>query len=91
LENKPIDIRERTFRFGLEIVKPIEKVPHTRSGKLQISLFVLLLPLALMHKKLSAISKADFTYKTIIALCEAREIHYWLKLLKEAELVATRE
>jgi len=32
MENKPTDIRERTFRFGLEIVKSIDRIPHTRSG-----------------------------------------------------------
>lgn len=32
-------------------------------------------------------SKRDFTLKMSIALKEARETHYWLRLIRDAELV----
>lgn len=35
----------------------------------------------------AAVSRRDFTLKMSIALKEARETHYWLRLIKDSELV----
>ena len=88
MENKPADIRERTFQFGLEVVKSIEKIPHTQAGDVIGNQLIRSATSigANAQEALSANSKADFTYKTNIALCEARETHYWLRLLKESGL-----
>jgi four helix bundle protein len=92
MENKPADIRERTFQFGLEVVKSIEKIPHTRAGNVIANQLIRSATSigANAQEALSANSKADFTYKTNIALCEARETYYWLRLLKESGLLVDK-
>ena len=35
----------------------------------------------------AAISKRDFAYKNSIALKEARESHYWLRLLRDSDFL----
>ena len=42
--------------------------------------------LIIVTEVLSAFSKRDFAYKMSIATKEARETHYWLRLLKESSL-----
>ncbi|MBA4407445.1 four helix bundle protein [bacterium] len=39
----------------------------------------------------SAATKKDFIYKLSISLKEARESHYWLKLLNETEIINKQE
>lgn len=36
---------------------------------------------------IGAFSKNDFTYKMNVALKEARETHYWLRLVRDSKLV----
>ena len=40
-----------------------------------------------LEEAMAGQSKADFVSKCNIALKEAREIHYWLRLFKENEVV----
>ena len=40
-----------------------------------------------MEEATAASSKADFIYKSNIALREARETHFWLRLIKESGLL----
>jgi four helix bundle protein len=73
MTNKPIDIRERAFRFGLEIIKSIEIISHTRAGNAIASQLIRSATSigANAEEALLASSKADFIHKTNIALCEA--------------------
>ena len=91
--DKPMDIRERTFQFGLEIIRCIEKIPHTRTGN-SIANQLIRSGTSIganAQEALAASSKADFIYKTNIALREARETQYWIRLLKESKLIVDKE
>ncbi|MSP39750.1 MAG: four helix bundle protein [Deltaproteobacteria bacterium] len=41
-----------------------------------------------VEEALAGISRADFTAKMAIASKEARETHYWLRLLRDSEIVS---
>jgi len=83
------DLSERTFQFSVRIVKfcrELDKIPGTgrtlgkqllRSGT-SIG--------ANVEEAQGAQSRADFVSKYSIARKEARETHYWLRLLKAAEI-----
>ncbi len=83
------DIQERTFNFGLRIIKLSDSLPNSRSGNV--------LGKQLLRSGTSvganteeaeaAYTKDDFIYKMNIALKEARETHYWLRMIKSAELI----
>lgn len=87
------DIQERTFNFGVRVIKLVGRLPRTiaanalaqqliRSGT-SIG--------ANMQEAEAAESKADFIHKIGIALKEARETHYWLKLLQATLLAEDSE
>ncbi len=86
MAEKPVDIRERTFQFGLEVIKSIEKIPHTRAGNAIATQLIRSATSigANAQEAVAASSKADFIYKNNIALREARETHFWIRLLKDA-------
>ena len=93
MAEKTMDIRERTFQFGIEIIRSIEKIPHTRAGNAianQLNRSATSIG-ANAQEALAASSKADFIYKTDIALREARETQYWIRLLKESKLIDDKE
>lgn len=84
-------IQERTYDFSLRIIKLVQALPQNNAG------FVLGKQLlrsgtsigANVEEAIGAFSKEDFTYKMSIALKEARETNYWLRLIKDAELLNT--
>jgi four helix bundle protein len=88
-EGKPRDIKERTFDFAVEIVhlcQDLDKTPGTtrtlgrqllRSGT-SIG--------ANVEEAQAGQSRADFISKYSIALKEARETIYWLRLLIASEI-----
>lgn len=86
---KPQDIKERTFQFAVRIVHLAQQLPDTtitavvakqlmRSGT-SIG--------ANVEEAVAAHSKADFICKTGIALREARETHYWLRVIEASEML----
>jgi four helix bundle protein len=84
------DITARTFAFAVNIVKLAEGISSKRP-----SCSVLLKQVirsgtsigANVEEAQAAESKADFRHKYSVALKEARETKYWLKLLAGSELV----
>jgi four helix bundle protein len=93
-KKKPQDIKERTFKFALEVVvlcRRLEKLSDVyrilgrqllRSGT-SIG--------ANAEEAHAGQSKADFINKYSIALKEARETIYWLRLLRESGSIQTEE
>jgi four helix bundle protein len=82
---------ERTYKFALRILKLVDALPRTfkcetlgrqvlRSGT-SIG--------ANVEEAYAASSKRDFTNKMSIALKEARETHFWLRLIRDDGLVST--
>jgi four helix bundle protein len=83
---KPFDIQERTFNFGVQIIKFVDKLPHTISGtELGRQLLKSGTSIAAnMEEAKGAESRSDFIHKTNIAYKEARETHLWLGMIKAA-------
>lgn len=79
-------IEERTYRFALRVVKLVGALPGNVSADV---LGKQLLRSATsiganVEEAYGASSKRDFTNKMTIALKEARETHYWLRLIRDA-------
>jgi four helix bundle protein len=89
----PEDIRERTFRFALDIINTSEHIPSTRSGNILAKQLIRSGTSigANAQEALAAHSRNDFIYKNNIALREARETSYWLRLIKAANLSSVAE
>ena len=90
MEKKPIDIRERTFAFSVRVVRICQAlderagVPRTLANQLLRSGTSIGANVEEAH---GSQSKADFTAKMYIACKEARETHYWLRLLGATDLL----
>lgn len=82
-------IQEKSYNFALEIIQLTNKFPRRNDG------FVLGKQLlrsstsigANIEEAIGAFSKPDFTYKMSIALKEARETHYWLRLIRDSNML----
>ena len=89
MENRTdIDIQDRTFKFGVRIIKFVDKLPHTLSAA-EIGKQVLRSGTSIatnMEEANGAESKSDFIHKVSIAYKEARETRLWLGLIKAAIL-----
>jgi four helix bundle protein len=90
---KTIDIQDRTFKFGVRIIKFVDKLPRTLSAT-ELGRQVLKSGTSVaanMEEANGADSKSDFIHKVSIAYKEARETRLWLGMMKAAELIYTTE
>ncbi len=80
------DIRERTFAFGLRIINLSYHLPENRAGKVLCNQILRSGTSigANVEEATAAYSREDFAFKMSIALKEARETHYWLRLVRDA-------
>lgn len=91
-EKKKIDITDRTFKFGVEIVILASKLPKTPAG-FRIGSQIVGSGTSIganTQEAQSASSKKDFIYKMNIALREARETKYWLMIIVSAKLLPVK-
>lgn len=88
------DIRDRTFHFAVKIVE-LSKALDARSGVPRtLSNQILRSGTSVganLEEAQAGQSKADFISKASISCKEARETHYWLRLLAEAKVVPAEE
>jgi len=90
MTEKPQDIRERTFEFSVRVVRLCQVlderagVPRTLANQLLRAGTSIGANVEEAH---GSQSKADFTAKMYIACKEARETHYWLRLLAATDLL----
>ena len=84
----PRNIQERTFEFGVRIIRLVDRLPRTIAGmKIGQQLIESGTSVgANMQEADAAESKKDFIHKTGIALKEAQESHHWLRLIDAALL-----
>ncbi|MCX5748768.1 MAG: four helix bundle protein [Candidatus Saganbacteria bacterium] len=84
-----MEIQDRTLRFAVQIVKFIKRI--SKNPSINIINDQLLRSAASIGANMteadSACSKKDFINKVFIAKKEAQETEYWLKIMKEAELI----
>ena len=85
-----VDIRERTFAFAVRVVRLCRHLDEKPGVGRTLSRQLLRAGTSIganMEEAQSGASRADFINKVAIALKEARETHYWLRLLQAAQLV----
>jgi four helix bundle protein len=85
-----VDIDKRTFQFSLRIVRLCQKLDERPGVGRTLSRQVLRSGTSIganVEEAQAAQSRADFLSKLNIALKEARETNYWLRLIKESEIV----
>ena len=84
------DIQERSFRFACRVVRLHRMVARSRGTDKTLVNQLLRAGTSVganLEEAKAAQSKADFVCKTRIALKEAREAHYWLRLLVESGIL----
>jgi len=87
------NIRERTFRFGVRIVKMVNRLPRTTAG-FALGNQVIRSGTAIganVEEADAAESRDDFIHKMKIALKEAQETRYWLRTIIESEMLVDEE
>jgi len=85
-KEKPRDIRERTFSFAVEIVKLCHQIEKETGVFKTLGRQLLRSGTSIganVEEAKAGQSRADFANKYAIALKEARETIYWLRLLRE--------
>src|SRR5687768_6967241 len=94
MTTEPRDIDERSFEFACAIVLLCEKI-RARRGAANLIAGQLLRSGTSIGSNLaearSGQSRPDFIAKCRIALKEAREAHYWLRILARTKLSAAQE
>jgi four helix bundle protein len=89
MRDEKLDIRTRAFEFACRIVRFHQNVvrnPTSRPLLLQVLRSGTSIG-ANLEEAEAGQSKADFIAKCRIALKEARETHYWLRVLAATEIV----
>jgi len=82
------DIKERTFQFGLRIIFLSENLPSSRAGNV-VTRQILRSGTSVganVEEAVAAYSRNEYAYKMGIALKEARETHYWLRLIEGSKM-----
>ena len=87
------DIRERTFRFALRIMKLCQQLEERRGVARTLGWQLLRSGTSIganVEEAQAGQSKLDFISKNAIALKEARETIYWLRLLTESGMIPAK-
>jgi four helix bundle protein len=83
---------DKSYRFALRIVKLYRYLSSNREYILSKQVLRSGTSIsALLSEAKYAQSKADFISKLSIALKEANETHYWLRLLKDSDYLTLQE
>ena len=89
----PFDIKERTFLFGVRVIRLVGKLPRTVAGN-EIGRQLIRAGTSVgsnMQEADGALSKKDFVNHVKIARKEARESRYWLSMMDAADLLRDSE
>ena len=87
-ESKIFDIRDRTFHFGVKIVKLVRSLPRDTAG-FAIGNQIIRSGTSIganVEEAQNCGSRKEFVHTMTISLKEARETEYWLKILNEVKL-----
>ena len=86
-------IQDKSYRLALQIIEIVKKLPRRTEG------YVVGNQLARagtsvganVEEAIAAFSRDDFIYKMSISLKEARETHYWLRLVRDSKLISDKD
>ncbi|HUL43994.1 MAG TPA: four helix bundle protein [Bacteroidota bacterium] len=87
------DIKERTFKYSLRIIDLSTRLPRTFSGAI-LGKQVLRSGTSIganIEEAVAAYGRNDFIYKLNLALQEARETHYWLRLVEASSMLMANQ
>ena len=88
-EAKSNPIRDKSFQFALEVIKLNRMLTADHEYVISKQLMRSGTAIgALVEEATGAESRRDFLHKMSIAHKEAREVHYWLRLLDQSELIS---
>ena len=80
-------IQEKSFKFSLSIIRLYKELQDEREYIISKQILRSATSVgANIEEAIAGQSKRDFLAKISISLKEARETHYWLRLLSESEL-----
>ncbi|MBI4788300.1 MAG: four helix bundle protein [Chloroflexi bacterium] len=91
--SKGENIRERTFRFGVRIVKMVNRLPRTVAG-FELGHQVIRSGTGIganIEEADAAESTDDFVHKMKLSLKEAQETRFWLRTIIESEMLTDDE
>ena len=92
IENSDNPIVDLTYQFGVRIVKFYKYLTTKQVYVLSKQLLRCGTSIgANVHESIHAQSKADFISKMNIALKEADETDYWLRLLRDSDVIEENE
>ena len=83
MSHKTTELLERTFHFGINVLRFLNKLPFSpvyRAAILQLSRSSISIG-ANYEEAQGAVSKRDFNYRIGISYKEARESEYWIRVL----------
>jgi four helix bundle protein len=83
------DIYERTYRFGVRVLKLVRTMPRDAAGQV-VARQVARSGTGIgsnLEEAYSACSKREFVRKINIARAEVRETHYWLRMIRDTGLL----
>jgi four helix bundle protein len=92
-QDVPFNIKQRTFLFGVRVIRLVGKLPRTVAG-IEVGRQFVRAGTSVgsnMEEADGAISKKDFVNHTRIARKEGRESRYWLALIEAADLLCDPE
>jgi len=87
------DLCERTFKFGVRITRMVRRLPRDVAGY-EIGRQVLRSGTSIganVEEADAAESTDDFLHKLKLALKEAQETRFWLRTIRESELLLDKE
>jgi four helix bundle protein len=90
----PEPFRERSSRFSLEILRHYRHLTHSTDVPRHLAAQMLRAGTAIganLEEAKSAYSRRDLAAKNAIALREARECHYWLRLIRADQPQLTQD
>ena len=88
------DLKERSFEFAKRIIFLCQKLEQSPGVAKTISNQLLRSGTSIganIEEAHGSQSKADFTAKMYISCKEARETHYWLRLLIETKMISEKQ
>ena len=87
-DRRQTDLKDRFYRFALEVVKLVRTLPKETAGfQLGSQLIKAGTSVAANYEEATgAFSKPDFVFKVSIAFKEAKESRIWLRLIRDSGL-----
>lgn len=83
-------VQNKSYEFTLNILQLTKKFPQ-RNERYIIGRQLLKAGTSIganIEEAIAAFSRQDFTFKMSIALKEARETHYWLRLIRDSNMIS---